>query len=52
MSDTYIGKEDDERIMKVVEEMESISETYEMGIENFFGICLDSLTGVGVFGEG
>lgn len=43
----YVGKEDDERIMKVIEEMESNSENYvSVDITDFFGINLNNLFSV------
>lgn len=43
----YVGKEEDERIMKVIEDMESSSENYvSADIADFFGINLNNLFSV------
>ena len=43
----YVGKEEDERIMKVIEDMESSLENYvSADIADFFGINLNNLFSV------
>lgn len=44
LSENYVGKEEDERIMKVIEDMELNSENYvSVDIADFFGINLNNL---------
>ena len=48
MDENYVGKEDDERIMKIVEEMECDVENYVINdIKDFFGIDFGQLNFVG-----